>query len=523
VVTANRLIVILVALVRGPRRRARLRRALAFAGGDGRLPRAWRAWRLAPLPLAACVLAIHPGAARASEPVIEATPALQPAFAPGTPDYVTRCEPSGSVLVSVDAMGAGVSVDSAPAQTGSFNASVKLSEGQAFTIKVGSGAEAHSYDVRCLPAEFPSYTAQVLGPTQAGYYLTTPAPSEHTGYVTLFNSEGVPVWWYHPREGVPIDADLDPNGDLSWALETGGESFFGLPGRVHVEQRDLDGDLLNTLETTGTPTDFHEAWPLANGNFLIDSYVPQTHVLVPFVGERDVLDASFQEVEPDGHAAYVWNSSGHLDPLDSLRYWYMFFPYPGLSEDVWDWQHINAVMPYKSGYLVSLRNNGAVYYIDAATGEVVWKLGGTSTSRSLKIVGDPDGTSEFGSQHDVRVWPDGTISVFDNGTRNLLPPRVLRFSIDEATDTATLIQSFSNPSIHFSICCGSARLLPAGNWVVSWGSTRYIEELEPGGTPTFRLSIGGGSYRAVPVLPGQLSAASLEGAMDEMHPRAPEG
>lgn len=470
--------------------------------------------------------AASPPAALAAGPTIEATPALEPSFASGTSDYVTRCEPADSVTVSVSSETEPVSVDGAPAQTGEFSRTVKLSGGQAFTIQVGGVAQ--TYDVRCLPADFPTYSSQVLGPRQSAFYLTTltvSATDEPTGYAVLFNNEGVPVWWYQPPEGFPVDADLDPNGDLSWATETGGVYLFGVPGHVHVEQRNLAGNLVDTLGTVGTPTDLHEAWPLANGNFLIDSYVLHEHEQVPLVGEVDVLDGSFQEVEPDGHVAYSWSAAGHLGVLDSLRYWYAYLPYPGLTEDVWDWQHINAVMPYKNGYLVSMRNNGAVYYIARATGDVVWKLGGTATPQSLQILGDPDAADDFGSQHDVRAWPDGTISVFDNGTRYLQPPRVLRFSIDEAAHTATLVQSLSNPSIHFSACCGSARLLPGGNWLVAWGATPWVEELEPSGTPSFRLEFYDGlfTYRAVPIVPGQLSRSSLIEAMNEMHPRTPEG
>jgi hypothetical protein len=126
-------------------------------------------------------------------------------------------------------------------------------------------------------------------------------------------------------------------------------------------------------------------------------------------------------------------------------------------------------------------------YIDASTGDVVWKLGGTTTPQSLRIVGDPEASTDLGSQHDVRAWPDGTISFFDNGTRDFQQPRVLRFKIDAAAGTATLIQTITDPNVRFSVCCGSARLLPGGDWVVAWGATPYVDELTPTGQVVFRL------------------------------------
>jgi hypothetical protein len=479
------------------------------------------------------VLGVHPAPALAVAPVIGAQPALQPAFNPTVPNYVTRCEPGGSVDVTVHARGNPVSVDAGTAQTGNFATPVTLAGGQAFTIQVGTGANAATYNVRCLPEDFPQYTAQVLGTTQAAYYLTTPDFSfkrtdPTSTYVALFDSNGVPVWWYRLSDAIAVDADLDPDGDLSWAVESGGEAAFGLPGKVHVEVRDLDGDLLNTLQTSGTPTDFHEAWPLANGNFLIDSYVPETEVPVQLFGTPftvNLLNASFQEVEPDGAVAYTWNSAGHISPAAGIRYWYFDNPYPGIEGKVWDYQHINAVMPYEEGYLVSLRNNDAIYYIQASTGDVIWKLGGTPTPQSLKILGEPEVSTAFTSQHDVRVWPDGTVSFFDNGTREFQQPRVMRFSIDAAAGTATLIQTLTDPEVSTSACCGSARLLPGGDWVVAWGATPYVEELTPTDGVVFRLTFASSifTYRAVPILPGQLSLAALIAGMNAMYPRTQGG
>ena len=488
--------------------------------------RAWRFGGASGLGVALAVLGMLPACALGAEPVITATPALQPAFSAGVPNYVTRCEPSGSVEVDVDARGNSVSVDGAAPEPGRSQSSVPLGEGQAFTIKVGAGAGARTYNVRCLPQEFPEYTAQVLGPTQAAYYLTTPDflfkdhPVSST-YVALFDSNGVPVWWYRLNGGgIALDADLDPDGELSWAVEEGGEAAFGLPGDVHVEVRNLDGELLNTLRTSGTPSDFHEAWPLANGNFLIDSYDPELGVTVnPFGVHR--LNASFQEVEPDGNVAYWWNSAGHISPAAGVRYWFYVDPYPGIEGDVWDYQHINAVMPYGEGFLISLRNNDAIYYIRRSNGEVIWKLGGTPSPKSLKLQAEAGLSTSFSSQHDVRAWPDGTISFLDNGSREYEHPRMMRFSIDAAAGTATLVQSLSVPEAGGSACCGSARMLPGGNWLVDWGASRYVDELTPTGEIVFRLKFSSVfTYRAVPIPPGQLSLSALIAGMNAMYPRS---
>jgi hypothetical protein len=474
--------------------------------------------------------------ASAAAPVIRTSPTLEPAFNPAIQNYVTRCDSgtdtTGTVSVHVWAAGNLVSVDSATPRLGTFADSVTLTPGQGFTIAVAGGGSTSTYNVRCLPNDFPAYTSTVSGPTQASFSLVSPGfdikNQASDGYVAMFDSHGVPVWWYYSANGNPGDADLDPNGDLSWAVITGGPEPFGQPGTVHVEVRNLGGQLQGTLTTQGEPTDLHEAWPLANGDFLIDSYIPQTNVPIDIPGfpaTVNVLDAGFQEVEPDGSVAYSWDSAGHINPVDGASDWYITWSYPGYSQKFWDWQHINAVQPYEDGYLVSFRDTGAVYYIDAATGNVIWKLGGSyDPGESLTIENDPEVAYDFGSQHDVRAWPDGTISVYDNGTKYLQAPRMARFSIDAAAGTATLVQSISDPNITYSFCCGSARAIEpdnmsASDWLIAWGATPYVTETTPAGQVVLQIKFGGTkfSYRAVPITASELSLGQLESGMDAMY------
>ncbi len=482
------------------------------------------------LAIAIATIGLHPGRALAQTPTITATPALQPAFDPSVPNYVTSCEPSESVEVSGNGNGEAVSVDAQPAQTGAFDQTLSLSAGQLFTIVVGSGADAQTYNVRCLPENFPTYTVQRPGTPQAGYYLVAPdlalSAAAPESYVILFDNHGVPVWWYDQSDGTPINASLMSNGDLAWDVQTA-QNPFGEPGIVHLEEHSLDGTLVNTLTTSGSPTDFHEATELSNGDFLMTSYVPQTVSLlsigVPWPTE--VLQASFQEVEPDGTVAYSWNSYGKLTPAESLGWTDALYAYPGAPGLVWDWQHINSVAPYEQGFLVSMRNTNAIFYIRASTGDVVWKLGGTTTPQSLRIVGDPDAATDFGGQHDARVWPDGTISVQDDGTSRNRPPRVLRFRIYPTLRIAQLVQTITDPAVTSSPCCGSARLLPGGDWVVAWGGSQDVDEINAANQLVFQLAFAAPyfTYRAFPILSDQLSLPAIEAGMSAMYPRTPGG
>ena len=120
--------------------------------------------------------------------------------------------------------------------------------------------------------------------------------------------------------------------------------------------------------------------------------------------------------------------------------------------------------------LISMRHTDGVYKIDRTTGDIVWKLGGTTTPESLTVIDDPLGANPFGGQHDARMLDDGTLTVFDNGMTRNRPPRAVRYQIDESAGTATLLESVSDTDAPNAICCGSARRSDSGSWTVGWGA-----------------------------------------------------
>ena len=143
----------------------------------------------------------------------------------------------------------------------------------------------------------------------------------------------------------------------------------------------------------------------------------------------------------------------------------------------------------------------------------------TVNPATLTVVGDPvfEGGSHLGGQHDARILPDGTLTLFDNGTNLGRAPRGVRYDIDETAMTATLVEEVDDPVVApSSFCCGSTRRLPGGNWVSGWGSTGFVTEMTGAGDRVLALRVSGGPfvYRGVPVLPGVFDPATLRAAMD---------
>jgi Arylsulfotransferase (ASST) len=456
---------------------------------------------------------------------VATTPELYPAFRPEISDYVVRCDGT-PVQVQVTTSGNGrAAVDGQPAQAGPFTASVPLAENQEFSVSTSGGGATGNYHVRCLPAGFPSWTAERTGETQARWYIVTPVTAP-PAFVIIFDTNGVPVWWFQKDTGRPSDAKLLPNGHLAWVFPSAGG--FGSNPDSQYEERTLDGSLVRHISTVGSPTDHHDLQPLPNGNYLLLTYVPRDHVdLSPYGGPSDatVLDAEIQEIDPTGALVWSWNSKDHIG-LEETGRWYdaQVIDLPPKLPDgrtAYDIIHINAVQPAGDHILFSGRHLDAVYEIDRSTGDIEWKLGGTTTPQSLTIVGDAFSASDFGGQHDVRVLDDGTVTLHDNGTARGRAPRALRFSINTGMKTATLIEALRDPEASSSPCCGGARRLPGGDWVIAWGGLPLTTELSASGQRIFRLQFSPdqGSYRANPVLPGLLSPSELRQGMDARFPR----
>ncbi len=439
---------------------------------------------------------------------------LSPAFDPSVPDYTVKCTGSPLEVSGRLAQGASISVDGGQAQTGAFDASVPLAENQEFGFTLDDGTTAGDYHVRCLPTNFPIWEYEGLRPASHGFYIVTPALGAGASrYAVIFDNHGVPVWWDTEDPATPYDAKVLPNGTVAWWTHPG-------PLRDDYEIHGLDGAVLKHFFAATGPTDSHEFQETPNGNYLLISYQPREHVdLTPYGGGADdsVVDAVIEELNPNNEPVWSWSTQGHIGLAETGRWWPT-----ALTGSPRDIVHMNAVEPDgNDAILISLRHTDAVYKIDKTSGEVVWKLGGTWTPKSLTVANDPEGAYPLGAQHDVRLQPDGTITVHDNNTNLPDAPRAVRYEINEATHTATLVEEVTDPEAPSSFCCGSARRSADGSWLMSWGGRSLVTEFNAAGERTFRLSFGGVvfSYRAVAAPDGSLSATALRAGMDTMHPR----
>lgn len=467
------------------------------------------------------------GAGQGAEPASKASVSisgLHPDFDPAETRYVSRCG-RGAAAIHVHA-GAGtrVAVGSAAPRTGATRIDPGAGPGQDFRLAVIRGDERRTYDVRCLPAGFPSWRFEELRPIQPGLFVVSfRASRDARPWVIVFDHEGVPRWWYSPGTRA-LWAQVLRDGSVSWARSFG--DGYGLDPRMAHEVRSLSGELIRVVRTKGEIVDGHEFQELDNGNVLVDTYAPSAKVdLSRFGGPKDAsaVFAEVQEVDPDGHVVWRWNSRGRIGLGETGRWWRNVLSnakHSARGVAIFDPVHVNSIEPRGPGeVVVSMRHTDAIYGIERSTGDIRWKLGGTETADSLRIVGDP-AAKLFGGQHDARVDEDGKVSVYDNGKDRPRRPRVVSYRLDLAQGTATYLGQLNDPRITTSHCCGSARPLGGGGWLVSWGDNPLVTGFDRDGRTAFRLELPVSTFRAVPVPVGGTTVAALDRGLETMERRA---
>jgi hypothetical protein len=492
--SARRATVKLVRGVHDPRARLRLPRAkgVVVAGGgaravvSARTPTVTIPVEEGPSAPAAPAPSVSAGAATPADgppptpgpgtQVVEqpSEPAVHFDYDPSLPDAVVRCEPDQRVDV----------------------------DGDVLAVKADQSFQVGDQHVRCLPADFPPWTAQRTGPTTVGLFVATVG-----SYVVIADGSGVPVWWMRSPSGQPpLDAKLLDAETIAW-------SYNPFPASVATgsyDLRGLDGRLEGTVG--GGSIDFHDLQPLANGDYLAIAYVPRGGADLSAIGgpsDADVIDGEIREIRPDGTVVWRWSAGDHIAVAESAGERDLVLQGPP-----YDLDHINSVQDDGGGVIFSARHLDAVYRVDKATGAIDWKLGGTHTPQSLSFVDDPVG--HLAGQHDARINADGTLSVHDNELFRGAP-RVARYRIDPDAGTATLVSQLTDPSVPSSGCCGSARSLPDGHELVSWGQDPRIAEYDASGNPVLTIDLGSDySYRAAPVTGPAPTLPALRAGMDAM-------
>jgi hypothetical protein len=197
---------------------------------------------------------------------IKTSPSLFPSFKPDVRDYVARCGDQGLHMKAKAPSGAVLKVDGVLVAGTSVDQVLPLEDGEETNLQGQLGQRTVTYHIRCLPADFPTWRVHKSGTPQAEWYLTTPqTTTPQPDYVTIFDHNGVPVWWMHSN-GQAINATLVPHQRIAWAQRRR-ELLSTTPRPFEIHS--LDGTRVGTVQTPDVVSDWHELQPLSNGDFLV--------------------------------------------------------------------------------------------------------------------------------------------------------------------------------------------------------------------------------------------------------------
>lgn len=472
-------------------------------------------------------------------------------------DYAVYCaKTSGNVLTFNLGISEGVAATINGSETGSTS-EVVMNADQLVKISLSRGKDSGTYWVRCLPPGFPVIKMERKSELPSGWYVTA-AIGEVDGvarsYGVILNDYGTPVWYRPGKDSFdpngiprgPMGLQVLSDGTLAW-FETQGMPF-GVSVNEGFQRFTVDGDEVATYRVSGgMATNHHELLQLPDGGFLINAvdlkqpkkptecWIPTNQagkfkrVYADLLGGAHIerLDASGKTIwswDADYHGSLGKASDSRIDVSETTDP----FCWPnGEKKYLKSGIHPNALDMQGNLIVMSARNANAIYGIDATTGKLVFKLGGTYRADiSLKFEGDPSDLPH--SQHDVRITKDGNITILNN--RPQFPPFLskweakgpaafMEYKLDLKNRTASLVRSYSHPDNVKSGAMGSGRVLLNGGVLVGWGapkSTIFATEYSPSGEilMNLRQDMPRYVYRVLKVDANRLDADKLRKAVE---------
>ena len=320
--------------------------------------------------------------------------------------------------------------------------------------------------------------------TAPGYIFVAPEKGDAGQGGSLIVDDRGQVVWFRPLRGpygrtMNFEAQTYQGRDvLTWGQTPGEYVIFDSSYR----------EIARFTAANGYNGDHHEFLISPQDTALIAIYEAVPWDLSYIGGARRgvVWQGIVQELDIEtGEVLFEWRSIDHValeetyvTPLQDGR--------PGI-----DYFHINSIDVDDDDLLVSARETSTVYKIDRNSGEVIWRLGGKQSDFEMG-----PGT-RFAFQHDARRLPDGTISIFDNGSlvfengtpKAIEESRGIVLGLDERKMKATLVREYTHPDKQYADAAGNMQVLPNGNVFVGWGRALAISEFSEDGEMLFDATL----------------------------------
>jgi hypothetical protein len=358
------------------------------------------------------------------------------------------------------------------------------------TSQTATGSAEGMFTTGKTPANLPAQMTLVTNEPdkmQPGWTLTNlHIGSTNPGIIAIVDEQGFVVWYY--VHGTTADqfgmtsTDFLPNNHV----------LVGNASSEPAVEVDLEGNIVWTGPTGGTPAASHHTGKLKNGDYAI-------------VRESNAT-ARVEELSSDDQVVWTWDLYDYIKPKTSAA----------------DWCHVNSVtFDEVNNFLYFNCRFQGLFKVNRADKSILWQLGAAiDDSNSGDITYLPDNSARFNDSHDPEIHDDGTILFYDNqgwsqhtgGEGNgSYHTRVVEYKLDEPNKTATLTWEFPGSfdtdawykTTWYTPIWGDADRLSNGNVLVTAGmnggsaNTRIFEVTRAGEVVwAMEWPANDGSYRA---------------------------
>ncbi len=299
----------------------------------------------------------------------------------------------------------------------------------------------------------------ITGTPSPGYFLISPLVPDSIGLV-----DHAGVFIKGRQSGPSVNLTPTPYGGYTF--------YMGSIGKYVT----ID-DQLRLVDTFGIEapfiTDFHEGYQTRRRRYIVLGTEERTFDMSNVVPGGDpeaiLIGAVVQEFDRYGRKTFDWRSLDHISVDETTS------DIDLLSKRI-DYIHVNSVSEDVDGnFLISCRNTDQIIKVSRSTGDVLWRLGGSSAKRTdITILNDDvDGFVGFSHQHSAIRARNGELLLFDNGVMRPDPfSRAVGYRIDETRKTAEKTWEFMPTERQFAPTMGSVQELEDGHIIVGWGSTQ---------------------------------------------------
>jgi hypothetical protein len=149
---------------------------------------------------------------------------------------------------------------------------------------------------------------------------------------------------------------------------------------------------------------------------------------------------------------------------------------------VFEWSHLNSIVPIGDAYLLHLRWVDTVLLVDDAG--IRWTMGGplgTFTWADGTPLWNGVDDSWLSHAHLSDAW-DGGLVAFDNGSHRSPPETsIVELAWDEDARTVEEVFRWRHPEGRFVGIIGDVRKLSGGTYLVAWSTYGDLDEVDPDG------------------------------------------